>query len=153
MNMKSMSIVVAVGLIALAVFGSAYVASRGEVASPESNMPTITLVGQTVRVTLADTEEKRAQGLSGRSGLAPDEGMLFIFQADGRYSFWMKDMQFSIDILWLDAEGQVVYMAQNVSPDTYPRGYRSDRDARYVLELPSGWAERYNVRVGDTAVL
>src|SRR3989338_1806519 len=78
------------------------------------------------------------QSLSGRSGLAEGEGMLFVFPQDGKYGFWMKDMRFSIDILWLNASGMVVYMAQNVSPDSFPKSFESDVPARYVLELPAG---------------
>jgi len=75
--------------------------------------------------------------------------MLFVFPEDGKYAFWMKDMRFSIDILWLSADGRVVYMALNVSPDTYPQVFRPDVPARYVLELPAGYAKAHAVRIGD----
>ena len=102
-----------------------------------------------VCVSVADTVQARQQGLSGRSGLALDEGMLFVFPQDGKYGFWMKDMRFSIDILWLNASGTVVYMAQNVSPDSFPKSFESDVPARYVLELPAGYAEAHSVAIGD----
>ena len=73
----------------------------------------------------------------------------FVFPKDGIYAFWMKDMLFSIDILWLSARGSVVYMAQNVSPDTYPQSFQPEMLARYVLELPAGYVKEYNVVVGD----
>ena len=114
-----------------------------------SEVRTIQLNGQTIRVSVADTETAREQGLSGRSGLAADEGMLFVFSEDGKYAFWMKDMLFSIDILWLSGDGAVVYMAENVSPDTYPQNFQPLVSARYVLELPAGYAKEYNVVVGD----
>src|SRR3989344_601909 len=110
---------------------------------------TIDLKGQTIRISIADTETARQQGLSGRAGLAADEGMLFVFPEDGTYAFWMKDMLFSIDIVWMSADGRVVYMAENVSPDTYPQVFRPDVPARYVLELPAGYVKEYNVVVGD----
>lgn len=110
---------------------------------------TVELRGQTIRVSVADTESARRQGLSGRGGLEADEGMLFVFPEDGKYAFWMNDMSFSIDILWLSADGTVVYMAQNVSPDTYPRSFAPDRPARYVLELPAGYVKAYTVSTGD----
>lgn len=115
--------------------------------------PTVVLAGETVRVTIADTEAKREQGLSGRQGLAPHEGMLFIFQKDDRYAFWMKDMLFSIDILWLSADGTVVYIAPSVSPDTYPQAFVSSTPARYVLELPAGYAAAHGVKLGDKVQL
>ena len=117
--------------------------------STSSASSTVQVGGKTVRVTVADTPETRQKGLGGRNGLAPDEGMLFIFPQDGKYGFWMKDMKFPIDMLWLSGTRRVVYMAQNVSPDTYPEVFAPTRPARYVLELPAGYAKAYTVGVGD----
>lgn len=110
---------------------------------------TVQIGGKMVRVTVVATPEARQNGLGGRNGLAPDEGMLFIFPKDGKYGFWMKNMKFPIDILWLSASGEVVSMAQNVPPDTYPRVFTPTAPARYVLELPAGYAKAYTVDVGD----
>ena len=110
---------------------------------------TIQLKGESIRVSVADTGQSREQGLSGRQSLAPDEGMLFVFPEDGIYAFWMKDMRFSIDIVWLAADGRLVYMAQNVSPDTYPRTFGPNTAARYVLELPAGYLRGHAVSIGD----
>ncbi|MDO8575927.1 MAG: DUF192 domain-containing protein, partial [bacterium] len=85
--------------------------------------------------------------------LAADEGMLFVSPEDGGHAFWMKDMLFPIDILWISADGRVVYMAENVSPDTYPQSFRPDAPARYVLELPAGYAGAHGVSVGDVVRL
>ena len=117
--------------------------------STSSASSTVQVGGKTVRVTVADTPETRQKGLGGRNGLAPDEGMLFIFPQDGKYGFWMKDMKFPIDMLWLSGTRRVVYMAQNVSPDTYPEVFAPTRPARYVFELPAGYAKAYTVGVGD----
>ena len=84
------------------------------------------------------TPEERAQGLSGRSGLTDDEGMLFIFDYDARHGFWMKDMLFALDIIWLDADMNVVHAETDVSPDTYPRSFVPTVPARYVLEINAG---------------
>ena len=111
------------------------------------------LAERTVFVDVADTPEKRSVGLSGHEELAPDEGMLFVFPEDGIYAFWMKDMRFSIDILWISREGVIVDMQQKVAPETYPAAYTPRKEARYVLELPSGWVERYTVELGDAVQL
>ncbi len=119
---------------------------------PESlstNLRMVQLGGQTVRVETVDTPEGRSRGLSGHPPLAEHEGMLFVFPEDGLYSFWMKDMSFSIDILWLSSDGVVVDMKKNVSPDTYPTVFEPAALARYVLELHAGFLERYNVEVGN----
>lgn len=111
--------------------------------------PTVQLKGRTIRVDVADTPEERARGLSGRESLAEDEGMLFVFQEDGLYAFWMKDMHFAIDILWISSEGVVVDMEQNISPSTYPTSFVPRREARYVIELPAGATAEYDLELGD----
>jgi hypothetical protein len=110
---------------------------------------TIELAGQSVRMTVANTPETRTQGLSGKGRLDDDEGMLFVFPEDGIYSFWMKDMQFSIDIIWISYSGNIVDIRERVSPESYPTVFTPREEARYVVELPAGWVEEYDVKVGD----
>lgn len=150
--MKRVLSAIALGAIFLLVVAGAYRTYHQPAAlapTQVQGLQTIELKGQTIRVSVADTENARGQGLSGRAGLAVDEGMLFVFPQDGKYAFWMKDMRFSIDILWLSADGGVVYMAQNVSPDTYPQDFVPNTPARYVLELPAGYVKEYTVSIGD----
>jgi len=118
-----------------------------------SRASTVVIAERTVFVEVADTPEKRNVGLSRHEELAPDEGMLFVFPEDGMYAFWMKDMRFSIDILWISREGVIVDMRQKVAPETYPAAFTPRKPARYVLELPSGWVERYTVALGDAVQL
>ncbi len=114
-----------------------------------SSASSVQIDGHVIRVSVADTEDSRHRGLSGSVGLAEGEGMLFIFPQDGTYGFWMKDMKFPIDIMWLSSDRIIVSMAQNVSPDTYPQVFRPISPARYVLELPAGYAKAYTIDVGD----
>ena len=115
----------------------------------ESGIARIEIAGRTITVSVADMPEERERGLGGREGLAPDEGMLFVFPEDGMYSFWMKDMHFAIDILWISYDGVIVDIRQNVSPDTSPATFTPRTEARYVVELPAGYSEEYNLRSGD----
>ena len=114
-----------------------------------SGLQIIQIAGRTIKVSIANTPESRARGLGGAKSLAPNEGMLFIFDTDAKYQFWMKDMLLPIDILWLSFDGKVVDMQENVSPATYPRVFTPNLPARYVLELPAGFARDNNVRFGD----
>lgn len=110
----------------------------------------ITVGDKTVYVYLADTEAKRELGLSGRESLAADEGMLFIFPIEGKPSFWMKDMKFPIDMLWIANDGSIIYIKENVSPDTYPEQFAPDTGlARYVLELPAGYSKEHGLDIGS----
>jgi hypothetical protein len=110
----------------------------------------------TVYVSIADTEATRELGLGGRSGLAENEGMLFIFPVPGRYPFWMKDMNFAIDILWITNDGTINHIQSNVAPSTYPNAFaptKSEGLARYVLELPANYANSHNIKVGDKVAI
>lgn len=108
------------------------------------------IVGDTpVKILLADTPQERTQGLSGREDLAKDEGMLFVFPEEGIYGFWMKDMRFSIDILWLNSAGEVVHIVENASPESYPASFTPEKAAQYVLELPAGFARAHGVTLGS----
>ena len=149
--MKQTAFLVLFALPVMAVVVYVGMAARGGPASSANSayLRSIELSGYVLHVALADTDAARQLGLGGRDGLAGDEGMLFVFPEDGRYAFWMKDMHFSIDILWLSDSGAIVYMAESISPDTYPSNFRPDTPARYVLELPAGWAASHGVRVGD----
>lgn len=121
--------------------------------SPSSELPeplkTMEIGGQTVSVSIADTPELRERGLSRHSGLRDHEGMFFIFPEDGYYAFWMKDMHFAIDMVWISSAGTVVFIKPEVSPGTYPNTFTSPDSARYVVELPSGFCRRYGVKVGE----
>lgn len=96
----------------------------------------------------ANTNEKRIRGLSGRSGLADNAGMLFTFETSGQQCFWMKDMNFSIDIIWLNDKKEIIKILPEVSPDTYPSSFCADQ-TKYVVELPAGAARQADMDIGD----
>lgn len=129
------------------------VTDSSRAASEKLPSRTIRIGEKDVTVLIARTPEEQRQGLSGRAGLGPGEGMLFVFPKDGLYGIWMKDMLFSIDIIWLSSKGVIVSIAPNVSPDTYPQSFTPDAPARYVLELPAGFANTYRLKKGDMVQL
>lgn len=102
---------------------------------------------------VADTPASRALGLSGRAGLANDEGMLFVFDYPGKYGFWMKDMLFSIDMVWIAEDGTVVHIERDATPESYfnhtpPQTFVNTPDAKYVLELAAGQADMFGLYLG-----
>jgi len=109
----------------------------------------VRLAGQVVEVDVVATPDEQAKGLSGRSGLMEGYGMLFLFEKPDFYGFWMKDMLFSIDIIWIDKDKKVVHMEKSVSPETYPKSFVPSALAKYVLEVPAGFSEKFKVKVGD----
>jgi uncharacterized membrane protein (UPF0127 family) len=79
-----------------------------------------------------------------------DEGMLFVYDTEGRYAFWMKDMRYSIDIIWITASHTVAGLWEHATPESYPRAFAPKTQAQYVLELPADWAAAHEVKIGDT---
>jgi uncharacterized membrane protein (UPF0127 family) len=106
---------------------------------------------KTFTVQLADSADKQRLGLSNRVDIPPDRGMLFTYDAAAAdRCFWMKDMNFPIDIIWLDAKKRVVHIEAEVSPDTYPKTFCPDGPAQYVVELHPGTAGRNGLTKGLT---
>jgi uncharacterized membrane protein (UPF0127 family) len=104
--------------------------------------------GKAFSLEVAKTSEAREKGLSGRSGLKADQGMIFVFDTPDKQCFWMKDMKFPIDILWFDSGKKLVYEIRELSPSTYPESFCSPSSAQYVVELPAGTAARLNANNG-----
>jgi hypothetical protein len=112
----------------------------------------VDIAGQRVQVEVARTEAEKNRGLSGRASLEENEGMLFVFENPGIYPFWMKDMNFPIDIIWIAQDLQVVYIQKDAAPESYPASFDPGVDAKYVLEVVSGFSEKNNLKVGDRAL-
>ena len=113
------------------------------------NIKYIKIAGGNIKVELALTPEDQAQGLSNRSELLENEGILFVFEHPGKYPFWMKDMNFAIDIIWIGNDMRVVYIKKYARPEEYPNTYVPNKDAKYVLEVVSGFSDKNNLQAGD----
>jgi uncharacterized membrane protein (UPF0127 family) len=115
----------------------------------ENSKSVVIIAGQKINVEVVDTYKSRALGLSGRAGLAEDEGMLFVFEKSGQYPFWMKDMNFAIDIIWIDENLHVVSIEKDAKPESYPNNFVPEIPAKYVLEVVSGFSDKNNLKIGD----
>jgi uncharacterized membrane protein (UPF0127 family) len=112
------------------------------------------VIGETsVTLDIADTDLERILGLGGRDSLPKNHGMLFIFEEKAEHGIWMKDMKFSIDIIWLNEYSEVIYIERNVSPNTFPKVFGPQKPSSYVLEFNAGFVSRNNIKVGDKFVL
>ncbi|MEK7118730.1 MAG: DUF192 domain-containing protein [Patescibacteria group bacterium] len=109
----------------------------------------VTIDGTIISVEIARTSEEREKGLSGRSALAERSGMLFAFDHPDRYGFWMQNVHFAIDIVWIGPDWRIVVILENVPPELYPNLFTPTVPAQYVLEVPAGSAERYGWKAGD----
>jgi uncharacterized membrane protein (UPF0127 family) len=113
-----------------------------------AQITTLNVSGKTYRLEVARSEQARAKGLGGRALLAPDAGMLFDFTGSAVRCFWMKDMHFALDIIWLDVSKRVSHIEQSVQPETYPHTFCPSVSARYVIELNAGVAVRSGITDG-----
>jgi uncharacterized protein len=121
---------------------------------------TLRLHGHTYRITVLRTEDELQRGLSGTDNLPAEHAMVFVFPREEKWSIWMKDMNYPIDIVWLDNAKNVVHLEKDVQPSTYNNAepaksklFKPDKVARYVIELASGTIERTGIVVGDPAGL
>jgi uncharacterized protein len=117
----------------------------------EKERKIISINGNSFNVEIASTKIEKAMGLMNREKLGEEEGMLFVYQKEGIYSFWMKNMRFPIDIIWIDKGKRIVGIEKNAPPclkENCPR-HKPSREIMYVLELNSGTTEKLEIKKGD----
>lgn len=116
-----------------------------------SNEPWVELRGQRFIVEIADDDASRARGLMFRHELAPDRGMLFIFEREQPQAFWMRNTYIPLDILYFDNQRRLVSMSQRTPPCRSQQcpSYPSKGAARYTLEIAAGRASELGVKTGD----
>ena len=131
--MKKLSLILLL-IIAIGLF--IFLKQKSTIKPP--GLRTITVNNQPVAVEIADTPTEQAKGLSGRASLPAGTGLLFIFDQPDYYSFWMKEMNFPIDILWLDDNFKIVDAWRNAEPASYPKTFTPKNKTRYVLETNPG---------------
>ncbi len=114
--------------------------------------------GKEILVEIAETPEEKAKGLSGKTLLAENEGLLFSFAQETLPAFWMKDMKIALDLIWIDKE-KIIYINENVSPPLSGQKeanlplYRPPQPINYVLEVNAGFSQTNGIKVGDSVDL
>lgn len=138
---------IAIALLLLIFFGLVIVLISGY-KEPESKF--ITVNNTKIRVLTVRTSDEITRGLGGIDTLPKDTGMLFFMQQKATHGFWMKDMKFPIDIVWID-DDRVIDITRDVPvvkignlPLYYPK-----RPVNLVLELPAGYTKANNINIGD----
>lgn len=110
------------------------------------------IAGVNVLSSVARTWPDRIKGLSGTPYLPENVVKLFVFDSLGYPSIWMKDMNYSIDIIWVNDKNKIVHIAKEASPDSYPTSFTPDAPALYVIETASGFVDKNNIKIGDEVV-
>jgi uncharacterized membrane protein (UPF0127 family) len=148
----------AIALALLLVVAIARTASAPDIVSADCSQPyahdaTVTIRDRKFFAEVAGTEAARARGLSGRECIPADTMMLFSYERDGEYCFWMKDMKFPIDIVWVDKQGYIVQIKYDFEPESYPTTYCPEVPSRYVLEMGKGVANKLELADGDQVII
>jgi len=113
----------------------------------------MTIGSTVVQASIADTTETRTKGLSGTPYLPEGVVKLFVFDVSDRWGFWMKDMNYAIDIMWVDAAGEIIHIEENVAPSSFPKSYTPATPALYVIEASAGFVQQYEIAVGENVTL
>ncbi|MBW2995533.1 DUF192 domain-containing protein [Candidatus Woesearchaeota archaeon] len=117
----------------------------------QSKSPKVCINEKCFEVELAVTTEQRAKGLMHRTHLDEDKGMLFVFEKSDIYGFWMKNTLIPLDIIWIDENKTIVHINKDTQPCKQDPclSYRPEKEAKYVLELSAGAADRIGLKIGD----
>lgn len=145
-------IIITISVIALAIF-SYWNLGWDQIGQTMNTNGVIWIANRKLTVDIADEPQEQMQGLSGKKNLKENEGMLFIFPAPTKPGFWMKEMKFSIDIIWINSKGSAVQINKNVSPATFPKIFYPPSDIKYVLEISAGWSDKNKIKIGDAIVV
>lgn len=146
---KSMALLLSLSLLSASCAGNR--------ATDAYNIP-LMIANKKNFVEIAKTEKQLTRGLSGRDKLKADEGMLFVFTSPGHYGFWMKEMKFDLDLIWIK-DKKIIGITAKVSAPVKDKGLRikdNELPVYYppsgvdlVLEVNAGWSERNGVKIGD----
>jgi uncharacterized membrane protein (UPF0127 family) len=120
----------------------------------KQNLPIVCIKDVCFYIEIANTDDLRQKGLSSRKHLSSDSGMLFVFKEPGILNFWMKDMLFSLDLIWINEESQIVHIEKDLLPcslscPTYSSPKNQESFSKYVLEINGGLSEIHNFSIGD----
>ena len=142
---------IAVAAVIIGIVGVLSIPSDSKLESVEFPRGTIKVDDTVLEVQIADNESRRIRGLMFQEQLPYDQGMIFVFNEPGVYSLWMLNMQFPLDMIWFDVEGNVVHIEENIPPCETPTEIMACQtivpsgEAMYILEVTAGFVEQFGV--------
>ncbi len=138
------------GMVALSSIQKAKVMENTNAPKKLTYKSTATLHDVPLFLAYARTESEHSIGLSFQKELKNNNGLLFIFKENGKQGIWMKDMNFPIDVLWLDENFRIIFIKTDFSPTSFPETIYPSSPARFVLEIPAGFVRTHQIKIGDT---
>jgi uncharacterized protein len=107
----------------------------------------------TLKASVAQSWPDRIKGLSDTPYLPEEVVKFFVFDSLGFHSIWMKDMNYAIDIIWLDEEGRIVHLVEGASPASFPAMFVPEREAKYVVEAVDGFIAKNAITLDSSVTL
>ncbi len=152
MTTRSQALIpIAAAAVIVGIMGILSIPIDSKLESVEFPIGTIKIDETVLEVQVADTEPRRIRGLMFQDQLPYDQGMIFVFNESGVYSLWMLNMQFSLDMIWFDENGDIVHIEKNIPPCKTPTEIMACQsiipsgEAKYILEVSSGFIDQFNI--------
>lgn len=142
---------VAIAAVIIGVAGLMAIPSDSKLESVQFPKGTIKIDDIALQVQVADTEPRRLRGLMFQDQLPYNQGMIFVFDEVGTYPLWMLNMQFSLDMIWFDQNGNIIHIEKDVPPcktalETMTcQSFTPVGEALYILEVTSGFVDKFNI--------
>jgi len=143
---------IAIAAFIVGVAGILTIPSDAKMEQVDFPVGTIKVDNIILEVQIADTQPLRTRGLMFQEQMPYDKGMLFVFDDPGFHAFWMLNMQFPLDMIWFDSDGNVVYIALDVQPcksaletATCTKTNPNSDNGKYVLEVTAGFIEEFEI--------
>jgi len=142
---------IAIAAVIIGIVGVLSIPSDSKLESVEFPKGTVKIDDIALQVQVADTEPRRVRGLMFQNQLPYDQGMIFVFDKAGVYSLWMLNMQFSLDMIWFDQDGNIVHIEKDIQPcktalETMTcQSYTPEGKATYILEVTAGFVDKFHI--------
>lgn len=143
---------IAIAAVIIGIVGVLTIPADSKLAEVKFPRGTIKLDNKMLDVQIAETDAQKTRGLMFQNELPDDQGMIFVFSQEQIVPIWMLNMQFPLDIIWFDANGNVIHIEKNVPPcksaletATCTVQNADGKKAKYVLEVTGGFADKFQI--------
>jgi uncharacterized membrane protein (UPF0127 family) len=143
---------IAIAAVIIGIVGVITIPADSKLAEVKFPRGTIKIDSKILDVQIAETDAQKVRGLMFQNQLPDDQGMIFVFSQEQVVPIWMLNMQFPLDIIWFDANGNVVHIEKNVPPcksaletATCTVQNADGKKAKYVLEVTAGFTDKFNM--------
>ncbi len=143
---------IAIAAVIIGIVGVLTIPADSKLAEVKFPRGTIKLDDKVLDVQIAETDAQRVRGLMFQNQLPDDQGMIFVFTQEQVVPIWMLNMQFPLDIIWFDSNGNVIHIAKNVPPcksalETVSCTVQNadGKQAKYVLEVTGGFTDKFHI--------